>query len=109
MKKIACLILTGIFTGISASEAISAGIGVGFTAEAADFTSKDVDALQYTYEIYPLLEPFNEYFYVKTENPHPESFRFSDKDSPYSETSKYLYFCKYKCLNIHKYMSTYIP
>lgn len=87
MKKIACLILTGIFTGISASEAISAGIGVGFTAEAADFTSKDVDALQYTYEIYPLLEPFNEYFYVKTENPHPESFRFSDKDSPYSETS----------------------
>ncbi len=58
-----------------------------FITEASDFTSKEVDALQYTYEIYPLLEPFNEYFYVKTDNPHPESFRFSDKNSPYSETS----------------------
>lgn len=54
---------------------------------AADDTCQGVDALQYTYEIYPFLEPLNEYFYVKTENPHPESFRFSDKDSPYSESS----------------------
>ena len=36
---------------------------------AADYTSKDIDALQYSYEIYPLIEPFNEYFYVKTDNP----------------------------------------
>jgi len=49
--------------------------------------SKEVDALQYTYEIQPLLAPFNEYFFVKTDNPHPDSFRFSDKDSPYSESS----------------------
>ncbi len=56
-------------------------------ANAADYTCKDIDALQYTYEIYPLMEPFNEYFYVRTDNPHPESFRFSDKDSPYSESS----------------------
>ncbi len=55
--------------------------------KAADYTCKDIDALQYTYEIYPLIEPFNEYFYIKTDNPHPESFRFSDKDSPYSESS----------------------
>ncbi len=87
MKKIACLLFTGAFAGIFAFEAMPAGSNVTLTAEAAEFTSKDVDALQYTYEIYPLLEPFNEYFYVKTENPHPESFRFSDKDSPYSETS----------------------
>ena len=55
--------------------------------KAADYTCKDIDALQYTYEIYPLMEPFNEYFYVKTDNSHPESFRFSDKDSQYSESS----------------------
>ncbi len=57
------------------------------TAGATDPASAEVDALQYTYEIIPLLEPFNEYFYIRTDNPHPESFRFSDKDSPYSETS----------------------
>lgn len=31
-----------------------------------DVNSKDVNAIQYTYEIIPLLEPFNEYFYIKT-------------------------------------------
>jgi len=54
---------------------------------AAEPSCRDIDPLQYTYEIYPLAEPFNEYFYIKTDNPHPESFRFSDKDSPYSESS----------------------
>ena len=56
-------------------------------ANAADPASREVNALQYTYEIIPLLAPFNEYFFVKTDNPHPESFRFSDKDSIYSETA----------------------
>ena len=54
---------------------------------ATDPACKDIDPLDYTYEIYPLVEPFNEYFYVRTDNPNPESFRFSDKDSPYSATS----------------------
>lgn len=58
-----------------------------FNSAAVDYTSKEVDALQYSYEIYPLLEPFNNYFYVRTDNPNPESFRFFDKSSPYSETS----------------------
>ena len=39
---------------------------------------------QYTYEVTPLLPPFNEYFYVKTEDPDPWSFRFVDKDSAYA-------------------------
>ena len=39
----------------------------------------------YSYEITPLLPPFNEYFYVKTDNPDPYSFRFLDKNSKYSE------------------------
>ncbi|MCI8280855.1 MAG: hypothetical protein HFI76_03960 [Lachnospiraceae bacterium] len=37
----------------------------------------------YTYEITPLLPPFNSYFYVKTNNPDPASFRFVDKSSVY--------------------------
>ncbi|MBR4626980.1 MAG: dockerin type I repeat-containing protein [Ruminococcus sp.] len=73
------------------SAALSAAVAASsmplVTSDAADPSSRDVDALQYTYEIYPLAAPFNEYFYVRTENPNPESFRFSDKDSPYSETS----------------------
>lgn len=53
-------------------------------ANAADYTAMDIDATQYSYEIYPLLEPMNEYFYIKTDNPHPESFRFIDNDTSYS-------------------------
>lgn len=56
-------------------------------ASAADAKCKDIDPLDYKYEIYPLIAPFNEYFFVKTDNPHPESFRFFDKNTPYSETS----------------------
>ena len=82
MKKIVSLLLAGAFIGTSVSEYLLAAESPVLTAEATDYLSKDVDALQYTYEIFPLMEPFNEYFYVKTENPHPESFRFSDKDSP---------------------------
>ena len=87
MKKNVCLLLSGAIIGTAVSEIPYAGKSSVLTAEATDFFSKDIDALQYTYEIYPLLEPFNEYFFVKTDNPHPESFRFSDKDSTYSETS----------------------
>ncbi len=48
------------------------------------FRYKDsVDATEYTYEIIPLLEPFNRYFYIKTNNPDPNSFAFRDKTSVY--------------------------
>ena len=39
--------------------------------------------VQYSYEITPILAPFNHYFFVKTDNPDPESFRFFDKNSIY--------------------------
>jgi len=39
--------------------------------------------LQYTYEIIPLLPPFNQYFFIKTNNPDPQSFRFKDNESIY--------------------------
>lgn len=41
----------------------------------------------YTYTITPILEPFNEYFFVRTDNPDPETFRFVDKTSKYSDSS----------------------
>lgn len=37
------------------------------------------DVTRYSYEIVPLLEPFNEYFYVKTNNPDVSYVRFEDK------------------------------
>lgn len=39
--------------------------------------------LKYSYEIKPMLAPFNEYFFIKTNNPDPASFRFLDTDSKY--------------------------
>lgn len=41
----------------------------------------------YSYEIIPLLAPFNQYFLVKTDNPDPLSFQFSDKDSAYGSAA----------------------
>lgn len=41
------------------------------------------DVTQYSYEIIPLLSPFNDFFYVKTDNPDPSYVRFVDKDSVY--------------------------
>lgn len=58
---------------------------------AAWLTAADTSSVQnksvtdYTYTITPLLAPFNEYFFVQTENPDPTSFRFADKSSKYSE------------------------
>jgi len=41
------------------------------------------DVTKYSYEIIPLLAPFNDYYYVKTDNPYPGYIRFVDKDSKY--------------------------
>ncbi len=38
----------------------------------------------YSYEIIPLLEPFSSYFYIKTDNPDPNSFSFIDEDTKYA-------------------------
>ena len=50
-------------------------------------SAKEKGVADYTYTITPILEPFNEYFFVKTDNPDPTSFRFVDKSSKYSEDS----------------------
>jgi len=42
-----------------------------------------IDATDYTYEIIPLLEPFNEMFYLKTDNPMINNLMFVDEDSKY--------------------------
>ena len=41
----------------------------------------------YTYQITPMLSPFNQYFYVKTNNTNGNSFRFKDSSSKYSTDS----------------------
>ena len=42
----------------------------------------------YTYEVIPLMAPFNSYFYIKTNNPDPDSFRFVDEKSVYVDEGK---------------------
>ncbi len=44
-----------------------------------------VEATDYTYEVYPLIAPFNDMFYIKTDNPDPNSFRLYDKSSAYDK------------------------
>ncbi len=38
----------------------------------------------FTYTITPLLDPFNDFFFIATDNPDPDSFGFVDKSSVYS-------------------------
>ncbi len=56
-------------------------------APATEAPPTNPPAANYSYEIIPLLAPFNRYFYIKTENPDPDSFRFKDEDTKYSEDS----------------------
>lgn len=51
-------------------------------------TVNAVTVSDYTYEITPLLAPFNQYFYLKTDNPDPKSFRIADKDSIYVDSDE---------------------
>lgn len=40
---------------------------------------------KYSYEVIPLMPPFNSYFYIKTDNPDPGSFRFVDESTIYAK------------------------
>ena len=40
----------------------------------------------FTYMVTPLLEPFNDFFFIQTDNPDPDSFSFVDHDTVYSES-----------------------
>lgn len=44
---------------------------------------------KYSYEVYPLMAPFNEYFYIKTDNPDPDSFQFADEETKYPQIGIY--------------------
>ena len=59
----------------------SGGVAVVAGAEKVNSASAQKSVTDYSYMVTPLLEPFNEYFFVKTDNPDPCSFRFIDKSS----------------------------
>lgn len=44
---------------------------------------------KYSYEVLPLMAPFNSYFYIKTDNPDPDSFQFADEETKYPQTGIY--------------------
>ncbi len=62
-----------------------ASTGVWTPEEASKYESNPYN---YTYKVTPLLEPFNDYVYVQTDNPYPQSFRFLDKDTIYNDGSE---------------------
>ena len=58
---------------------------MGLGAQSNKALAADKTAADYSYTITPLLSPFNQYFFVKTANPDPMSFRFVDKTTVYGE------------------------
>ena len=69
---------------ISGVLALAITIGaVALPVSADTVSAKNKSVTAYTYTITPILSPFNEYFFVKTDNPDPTSFRFADKSSVY--------------------------
>ena len=67
---------------------------------AAAAQTKVEEVAQYSYKIIPLLQPFNEYFFVKTDNPNPKSFRFIDQTTVYDAEGD-ISFCGYAFADIH--------
>ena len=65
---------------------------------AAQTTAEEV--AQYSYKITPLLQPFNDYFFVETDNPNPKSFRFIDQTTVY-DAKGYISFCGLAFADIH--------
>ena len=71
---------------------------------AAAAQTKVEEVAQYSYKIIPLLQPFNEYFFVKTDNPNPKSFRFIDQTTVYDANwaiPGIIEFCNYAFADIH--------
>ena len=60
----------------------------GYSTYMGKYTGKvPADATKYSYELIPLLEPFNQYYFIKTDNPDPDSFRFIDTSSKYYDSA----------------------
>lgn len=66
------------------NELLEDEMAVGVSGESDVFRVEN-----YTYEIIPLLPPYNNYFYVKTDNPDPRYVRFVDKESVYYTEEDY--------------------
>lgn len=81
MKLFKSLIVTAV-TAITMAVA-APGVSKDTLAASEESVFKYNDVTKYTYEITPLLAPFNDYFYVKTDNPDPSCIRFVDKESKY--------------------------
>lgn len=64
--------------------------GGGKTEEGGGKTEEEEwpEVERYSYEVIPLMEPFNSYFYIKTDNPDFESFRFADETTIYADAGK---------------------
>ena len=87
-------ITSGIMAAIMAFSVVGTPVGdiipevskkVSASAAPEETAIAKASAAGYSYTITPLLAPFNEYFFVKTDNPDPTSFRFVDKTSAYIE------------------------
>lgn len=50
-------------------------------------TEEETDVEKYSYEVIPLMAPFSSVFYIKTDNPDPESFRFVDEETKFADAS----------------------
>ena len=87
-------ITSGIMAAIMVFSVVGTPVGdiipevskkVSASAATEETALAKASATGYSYTITPLLAPFNEYFFVKTDNPDPTSFRFVDKTSAYIE------------------------
>ena len=87
-------ITSGIMAAIMAISVVGTPVGdifpevskkISASATPEETALVKASATGYSYTITPLLAPFNEYFFVKTDNPDPTSFRFADKTSVYIE------------------------
>ena len=61
------------------------GKGDNHNDDGSDGGDSSVDVTAYSYKVTPLLPPFNDYFFIETDNPDFESFRFVDKNSKYKD------------------------
>lgn len=68
-------------------------------------SAEDLDAASYSYEVMPILEGMNEYYFIKTDNPDPKTFTFVDKDTKYYDGDYSLSRCTYEFADV-KYENT---
>lgn len=66
----------------------------GSSSNPEDPMEPEVPTVEYSYTVTPLLPPFNEFFYVQTEDPDPSEIRFVDKSSIYYTDGQELAYLK---------------